>query len=53
VTSTQTGHDCPDCLIDYWPDTQTYGLMIHDGGNSVIVISYCPWCGAKLPEQVD
>jgi hypothetical protein len=27
--------------------------MVHDGGSSVIVISYCPWCGIKLPEQQD
>ena len=45
-------HDCPDCLIDYWPKSNTYGIMIHDGGESVIVISYCPWCGTKLSEQV-
>lgn len=44
-------HDCPDALIDFWPASQTYGLMIHDGGPSVIVISFCPWCGTKLPES--
>ena len=44
-------HDCPDCLIDYWPSTQTYGIMVHDGGSSMIVISHCPWCGTKLPEE--
>ncbi|WP_372497657.1 DUF6980 family protein [Priestia megaterium] len=22
--------------------------MIHDGGSSIIGISFCPWCGAKL-----
>jgi len=25
-------HDCPDCLVDYWPDSKRYGIMIHDGG---------------------
>jgi len=25
-----------------------FGLPIHDGGNSYIVINYCPWCGSKL-----
>ena len=44
-------YDCPACLIDYWPDRPTYGLIIHDGGRSVIVISYCPWRGTKLPER--
>jgi hypothetical protein len=44
-------HDCPDCLIDYWPSSGTYGIIIHDGGSSVIVIAYCPWCGTKLPDR--
>jgi hypothetical protein len=44
-------HDCPDCLIDYWPSSQAYGIMIHDGGSSMIAISFCPWCGTKLPGQ--
>ncbi|MBA4307380.1 MAG: hypothetical protein C0429_11660 [Sphingopyxis sp.] len=43
--------DCPDCLIDYFKDS--YGLMIHDGGRSVITISYCPWCATKLPNGLD
>ena len=25
-----------------------FGLPIHDGGNSYILINYCPWCGSKL-----
>lgn len=45
--------DCADALIDFWPASQMYGLMIHDGGSSVIAIAYCPWCGTKLPEQPD
>ncbi|WP_430444133.1 DUF6980 family protein [Sphingorhabdus contaminans] len=43
--------DCPDCLIDYSEDS--YGLIIHDGGHSVITISYCPWCATKLPNGLD
>ena len=43
--------DCPDALVDFWPEGQAYGLMIHDGGTSVVTIAYCPWCGKKLPEQ--
>jgi hypothetical protein len=45
--------DCPDCLVDYWEKSNSYVLMIHDGGGSGITISYCPWCGAKLPEPTD
>lgn len=44
--------DCPDCLVDYWPATRTYGLMIHDGGSSAVTIRFCPWCGTKLPEML-
>jgi hypothetical protein len=43
--------DCPDCLIAYWPSSKTYGIMVHDGGSSVIEIAYCPWCGSKLGEK--
>jgi hypothetical protein len=45
--------DCPDCLINYGERRNSYGLIIHDGGGSVISISYCPWCGTKLPEPLD
>ncbi len=44
-------YDCPDCLIDFWPDAPAYGIMIHDGGSSTIEISYCPWCGTKLQSR--
>jgi hypothetical protein len=26
-------------------------MIVHDGGSSFIEISFCPWCGAKLPES--
>ena len=44
--------DCPDCLIDFRPHSGLYGIMIHDGGSSMITIAYCPWCGTRLPEYV-
>lgn len=40
--------DCPDCLIHYSSGDETYGIIIHDGGSSRIVIRYCPWCGSRL-----
>jgi hypothetical protein len=43
--------DCPDCLVHYTPQFDEYGLIVHDGGVSSIVISYCPWCGERLPES--
>lgn len=46
-------HDCPDALIA--EVRGGYGLIVHDGGQSVITISFCPWCGTKLPpvEEID
>ncbi len=40
--------DCPDALVEYWPDRGLYGLLIHDGGSSMILIDYCPWCGRRI-----
>ncbi|WP_145526100.1 DUF6980 family protein [Yersinia rohdei] len=42
---------CPDNLIYYSPHFDEYGLIIHDGGPSYSHISFCPWCGTKLPES--
>ncbi len=43
--------DCPDALID--EVRGGYGIIVHDGGTSVVEISFCPWCGAKLPRIGD
>jgi hypothetical protein len=43
--------DCADALVAYAIKFDEYGLIIHDGGSSVITIDYCPWCGKKLPES--
>ena len=39
--------DCADNLIHEFNDGR-FGLIIHDGGTSSMVINYCPWCGAEL-----
>ena len=44
-------YDCPDQLIAYTPKFDEYGLIVHDGGSSMISIQFCPWCGTKLPES--
>jgi hypothetical protein len=43
--------ECPDSLVLHSADLDEYALIIHDGGSSSILIKYCPWCGAKLPES--
>ena len=40
--------DCPDNLVCYSASRNEYGLIIHDGGESYVVIAFCPWCGSKL-----
>jgi hypothetical protein len=40
-------YDCPDAVILRSSRGQ-YGLPIHYGGRSYIVIGFCPWCGADL-----
>lgn len=43
--------ECPDSLVYYSDRSNEYGLIVHDGGTSYVIIGYCPWCGAKLPES--
>ncbi len=43
---------CPDALIHYSERFNEYGLMVHDGGPSSLVIAFCPWCGTKLPSSL-
>lgn len=43
--------ECPDALLHHDDRDGEYGIIIHDGGSSVITIHYCPWCGSKLPKQ--
>ncbi|WP_414642019.1 DUF6980 family protein [Actinocrinis sp.] len=26
-------------------------MIVHDGGASVILIDFCPWCGERLPKS--
>ncbi len=40
---------CPDALVSYNAVFDEYGIIVHDGGPSSVMIDFCPWCGAKLP----
>jgi len=40
--------ECPDSLIAYNAGFNQFGLIVHDGGTSVVLIRYCPWCGSSL-----
>jgi hypothetical protein len=41
---------CADALVVYNEVLDEYGLPVHDGGPSYVLISHCPWCGKSLPE---
>lgn len=39
--------DCADALI-HRRDSGRHGIIIHDGGTSILEILVCPWCGSDL-----
>lgn len=38
--------------IRYIKKYREFGILILDGGTSMMIIKYCPYCGEKLPEQL-
>lgn len=36
--------------IDYTQFLRTYGILI--GNDAIRMLSFCPWCGKKLPEEL-
>ena len=40
--------ECPDFIVGYFQSTRDFGLRIHDGGTSMILIDFCPWCRTQL-----
>lgn len=47
----ELGKSGPDALVAYIPKFDEYGLLVHDGGSSMVQIQFCPWCGTRLPES--
>ena len=43
--------ECADGLVVYNEVFDEYGIPVHDGGASYLLISHCPFCGARLPES--
>ena len=41
-----------ETAIHYIAKFREYGIPVLDGGTSMIVIRFCPWCGADLPESL-
>jgi len=45
-----TPFECPDALLCR-STSGDFGLVIHDGGNSWVSISHCPFCGSSLGDS--
>ncbi|MET7424199.1 hypothetical protein [Dactylosporangium sp. NPDC005555] len=48
-SESDAGEDDPDVVVVYDAKFDEYGLPVRDGGASMVVIGYCPWCGGRLP----
>jgi hypothetical protein len=44
-------YECTNQLVIFVPKLREYGLIIHDGGESFVLIQHCPWCGSRLPRS--
>lgn len=42
----------PDIPLSYNDRLREYSVAVLDGGSSGVVLFYCPFCGAKLPDSV-
>lgn len=42
---------CADHLVVYNEVFDEFGLVVHDGGASYVLIAVCPWCARRLPES--
>ena len=40
--------ECSDAVVHYHDQSDSYGLIVHDGGRSIIRIAFCPWCATPL-----
>ena len=38
--------------LAYIPKFREWGVPIPDGGSSYLVLTYCPWCGVRLPSSL-
>jgi len=38
--------------VEFTPKFREFGIRILDGGSSHLGITFCPWCGLKLPNSL-
>jgi hypothetical protein len=43
--------ECGDGIVVYNEVFDEFGLIVHDGGQSYVLIQHCPWCATRLPES--
>ena len=48
----KTAIDSEEIPIVQFVEIRELGLRVLDGGSSVIRLTYCPWCGQRLPESL-
>ena len=41
--------ECADHLVVYNEVFDEFGIVVHDGGPSYVLIAHCPWCGTRGP----
>lgn len=41
-----------EIALYYSPKFREYGIKYMDGGTSIQLIKYCPWCGKILPKDL-
>jgi hypothetical protein len=44
--------ESPEIPLVYTRKFREFGIRILDGGSSKLGITYCPWCGQKLPDSL-
>ena len=44
--------DEPEIPLVWTPKFREIGICVLDGGDSNILLIYCPWCGNKLPASL-
>lgn len=42
----------PTIPVDFIRKYREYGVRVLDGGSSHLRITFCPWCGQRLPESL-
>jgi hypothetical protein len=48
----QHGLDNPNIPLIYTAKFREVGIKVPDGGDSTILLLFCPWCGTKLPASL-